>query len=121
LLVGLAGLAVIAVGVGLTYYGAKRKLEDKLMTDQMSQRTRTLARRLGQFGYLAKGIAFAIVGVLLLDAALTNNPAKSRGLDAALHTLLRPPYDAILLISVGIGFAFGMYCFIQSRYRKVGS
>jgi hypothetical protein len=122
LLVGLAGLAVVAVGVGLIYYGVKRKFEDKLMTGQMSQRTRTLARRLGQVGYLAKGIAFAIVGVLLLDAALTNNPAKSRGLDAALHTLVRQPYGAFLLVAVGIGFAaFGVYCFIQARYRKVGS
>jgi Domain of Unknown Function (DUF1206) len=122
LLVGLAGLAVLAVGLGLIYYGAKRKFEDKLLIGQMSQRTRTLARRLGQVGYLAKGIAFAIVGVLLLDAALTNNPAKSRGLDAALRTLVQQPYGAFLLVAVGIGFAaFGVYCFIQSRYRKVGS
>ena len=121
-LVGLAGLAVIAVGVGLIVYGAKRKFEDKLQVGQMSQRIRMLARRLGQLGYIAKGIAFAIVGVLLLDAALTHNPAKSRGLDAALRTLVHQPYGVFLLIAVGIGFAaFGVYCFIQSRYRKVGS
>jgi hypothetical protein len=121
LVVGLAGLAVVAVGLGLIYYGVKRKFEDKLLIGRMSQRTRTLARRLGQVGYVAKGIAFAIVGVLLLDAALTHNPAKSRGLDAALHTLVKQPYGAFLLIAVGIGFAaFGVYCFIQSRYRKVG-
>ena len=122
MLVGLAGLAVVAVGLGLIYYGAKRKFEDKLLTSRMRRRTRTLARRLGQIGYIAKGIAFAIVGVLLLDAALTHNPAKSRGLDAALHTLVRQPYGAFLLIAVGAGFAaFGLYCCIQSRYRKVGS
>jgi hypothetical protein len=121
MLVGLAGLAVVAVGRGLIYYGAKRKFEDKLLTSRMRRRTRTLARRLGQIGYIAKGIAFAIVGVLLLDAALTHNPA-TRGLDAALHTFVRQPYGAFLLIAVGAGFAaFGLYCFIQSRYRKVGS
>jgi hypothetical protein len=73
------------VGIGLIYYGWKRKFEEKLLTGQMSQPVRKLARRLGQFGYPAKGIAFAIVGVLL-DAALTHNPAKSRGIDAALRT-----------------------------------
>jgi hypothetical protein len=88
----------------------------------MSQRTRQLARRLGQFGYLAKGVAFTIVGLLLLDAAITHNPAKSRGLDAALRALAHQPFGVILLIVVGVGFAaFGVYCFIQSRYRKVGS
>jgi hypothetical protein len=71
---------------------------------------------------VAKGVAFTIVGVLLLDAALTHNPAKSRGLDAALRALAQQPFGVFLLIAVGIGFAaFGVYCFIQSRYRKVGS
>jgi hypothetical protein len=45
-LVGLAGV-VVAVGVGLIYYGAKRKFEGKLLIGQMSRRTRQLARRLG--------------------------------------------------------------------------
>jgi hypothetical protein len=81
-----------------------------------------MARRLGQVGYVAKGVAFTIVGLLLLDAALTHNPAKSRGLDAALRALAHQPFGVFLLIAVGIGFAaFGLYCFIQSRYRKVGS
>jgi hypothetical protein len=121
-LVGLAGLVVVAVGVGLIYYGARRKFEDKLLIGQMSQRIRQLARRLGQVGYVAKGVAFTIVGLLLLDAALTHNPAKSRGLDAALRALAHQPFGVFLLIAVGSGFAaFGLYCFIQSRYRKVGS
>lgn len=121
-LVGLVGLVVVAVGVGLIYYGWKRKFEDKLLIGQMSQRVRQLAQRLGQVGYVAKGVAFTIVGILLLDAAVTHNPAKSRGLDAALHALVHQPFGVFLLIAVGVGFAaFGVYCFIQSRYRKVGS
>lgn len=119
-LVGLAGFAVVAVGVGMMYYGWKRKFEKRLMITRMSGRTRTTAVRLGQAGYIAKGIAFGIVGLLLLDAAISDNPAKSRGLDAALHLLVEQPYGAFLLILVAIGFAaFGAYCFFQSRYRKV--
>jgi hypothetical protein len=121
-LIGLAGLVVVAAGVGLIFYGAKRKFEDKLLIDRMSHRVRQLARRLGQGGYVAKGVGFAIVGVLLLDAAITHNPAKSRGLDAALRALAHQPFGVFLLIAVGIGFAaFGLYCFIEARYRKVGS
>jgi hypothetical protein len=121
-LVGLAGLVVIAVGVGLAWYGWKRKFEEKLMIGRMSPNARKLARRLGQFGYVAKGIAFAIVGILLADAAVSHNPAKSRGLDAALHTLVQQPFGVLMLIAVGVGFAaFGVYCFFQARYRKVGS
>jgi hypothetical protein len=88
----------------------------------MTRNARRVTRRLGQVGYVAKGIAFTIVGVLLVDAALTDNPAKSRGLDAALHLLVEQPYGVLLLIAVGAGFAaFGIYCFVQAKYRKVGS
>jgi hypothetical protein len=119
-LVGLAGLAVIAVGVGMAYYGARRKFCKRLMTSRMSARTRRVASWLGQTGYIAKGIAFAIVGLLLVDAALTHNPSKSRGLDAALRTLIEQPFGVLLLVATAAGFAaFGVYCFFQAKYRKV--
>lgn len=122
LLVALAGLIVLAVGIGMVWYGWKHKFEGKLLVSRMSARTRSLARNLGGAGYVAKGIAFGIVGLLLLDAAVSHNPAKSRGLDSALHTLVLQPFGVLLLIAVGVGFAaFGLYCFFQARYRKVGS
>jgi Domain of Unknown Function (DUF1206) len=119
-LVALAGLVVLAIGVGMAVYGARRTFERKLLMGQMSNNVRRLARRLGQVGYIAKGAAFAIVGILLLDAAASHNPAKSRGLDSALHALVDQPYGAFLLILIAFGFAaFGVYCFFQSRYRRV--
>jgi hypothetical protein len=119
-LVAVAGLAVLALGVGLIVYGAKRQFEKRLMTFRMNHGTRQAARRLGQVGYIAKGVAFGIVGVLLVDAAVTHNPAKSRGLDAALRTLIAQPFGKFLLFLVAVGFAaFGIYCFLQARYRKV--
>jgi hypothetical protein len=120
LLIGVAGLVVVAIGIGLAVYGWRRKFEKRLMTSRMSGRTRRSAVRLGQAGYVAKGVALGIVGLLLLDAAISDNPAKSRGLDAALRLLVHQPYGAFLLIVVAVGFAaFGIYCFFQSRYRKV--
>jgi type IV secretory pathway VirB2 component (pilin) len=119
-LVTLAGLVVVAIGVGMIWYGAAKKFEKRLMIARMSGRTRTTAVRLGQAGYVAKGVAFGIVGVLFVEAASTHDPARSRGLDAALRTLLDQPYGPVLLILVAIGFAaFGLYCFLQARYRKV--
>jgi hypothetical protein len=119
-LVTVAGLGVLAIGVGLVLYGAKRAFEKRLMLSRMRHGTRETTRRLGQVGYVAKGVAFAIVGFLLADAAVTHNPAKSRGLDAALRTLIAQPLGPFLLILVAVGFAaFGVYCFLQARYRKV--
>jgi hypothetical protein len=120
LLVTLGGLAVVGIGAGMTIYGARRKFARRLRIGQMTRRTRKLAIRLGQVGYIAKGIAFAIVGLLLLDAALTHNVAQARGLDAALRTVADQPFGVFLLILIAAGFAaFGGYCFFQSKYRKV--
>jgi hypothetical protein len=119
-LIVLCGLGVVALGIGMAVYGARRMFKKKLMIERMSATTRRVVEVLGQVGYLAKGLAFTILGVLLVQAVVTRDPTKSRGLDAALRTLAAQPYGTLLLIVVALGFAaFGVYCFFQSRYRKV--
>jgi hypothetical protein len=119
-LVGLIGVAVAAVGIGLVVYGFLKRFEKQLHTERMSARTRTTSRRLGMAGYIAKGVAYAIAGVLVLLAAVTYDPDKARGLDAALRTLAGQSYGPWLLGLVALGIAgFGVFCFFQARYRKV--
>jgi hypothetical protein len=120
ILVGLAGLAVVALGIGLIVYGARRSFEKRLRIAQMSGATRRIARILGQGGYIAKGVAFGTAGVLLADAGFRDSAARSRGLDAALRTLAATSYGRLLLIVIAAGLAaFGVYCFFQSEYRRV--
>ncbi|GAB3803677.1 DUF1206 domain-containing protein [Micromonospora zhanjiangensis] len=119
-LVGLVGVAVLALGVGMVGYGAKKKFEEKLHTERMNAGTSKLARRLGVAGYSAKGVAVAIAGVLVVGAAVTYDPDKARGLDAALRTLRDQSYGPILLTLVALGIAaFAAFCVIQAKYRKV--
>jgi len=118
--VGLIGLVVVGVGVGLMWYGLKKKFEEHLNTEQMRVEVRKTVRRLGMAGYTAKGVAYGIVGVLLIAAAVTYNASKASGLDGALKTLASQPFGPWLLALVAIGIAaFGIYCFFQARYRKV--
>jgi hypothetical protein len=120
LLVGAIGVVVAAVGVGLVVYGYLKKFEKHLHMGRMSGRVRTLTRRLGVAGYAAKGVAYAIAGVLLVVAAVTYDPDKARGLDGALRTLAEQSYGTWLLALVAAGIAaYGAFCFIQARYRKV--
>lgn len=119
-LVGLAGLVLAAVGVGMVIYGLKKKFERNLKTGEMSPKTRQLTRRLGMAGYAARGSVFAITGLLIVVAAVNYDPEKARGLDAALRTLRDQPYGPWLLAVMALGIAaFGVYCFFQSRFRKV--
>ena len=119
-LVGFIGLVVIGVGVGIFVYGWKKKFLQHLNTQQMAASVRKSTTRLGMLGYEAKGVAYAIAGVLVVTAAVTYKPDKARGLDAALKTLAGHPWGVWLLALIGLGIAaFGIYCFAQARYRKV--
>ncbi len=113
-LIGLIGLIVIGVGVGMFYYGWKRKFAKHLMT----QKKRVL--QLGQAGYMAKGTAYGVAGLLVVVAAVNYDPEKARGLDAALKTLASDSWGVWLLGLIALGIAaFGVYCIAEAKYRKV--
>jgi uncharacterized membrane protein YidH (DUF202 family) len=116
----LAGLALAALGVGLVWYGVKERFEKNLNTGQMAPSTHRLVQRLGVAGYAAKGVAYGIAGLLFVVAAVTYDPEKARGLDATIKTVSEQAYGSILLTLIALGvLAFGIFCFFQSKYRKV--
>ena len=119
-LVGLVGLVVLGVGIGLLVYGVTKKFEKHLNSRQMRPSVRKSTRRLGMAGYSAKGVAYAIAGVLVVVAAVTYDPDKARGLDSALKALAGHAYGGWLLGLIALGVAaFGIFCFFQAKYRKV--
>jgi hypothetical protein len=61
-LVVAAGLAIIGVGVASIVKGAKESFTEEINTSSMSPTTRTGVLRLGQVGYIAKGVALSVVG-----------------------------------------------------------
>jgi hypothetical protein len=114
------GLLVIGFGATLVIKGAKRSFVDEIDTSQMSSTARSSVLGLGQAGYVAKGIAFGVVGALLAYAALTFDKNEAHGLDGAMQTILVQPFGRFLLTAVALGFAaFGLFAIIQSRYRRM--
>lgn len=116
----LAGIAVIAVGVANVIKGVRRKFRDQIDTTTLPDKTTRTVERIGQTGFVAKGVAMALVGVLLAYAAVTFDPEKARGLDGAMHTIAGQPFGRVLLTAVALGFvAFGIFAFLQARYRRM--
>jgi hypothetical protein len=119
-LVVVVGLVVIGVGVGMVVKGVKISIGDEIDLSSMSEATRRVAKRLGQIGYTAKGIAFTVVGGLLGYAALSFKPGQAQGLDGALQAILSQPYGKFLLTVGSFGFAaFGLYALLQARFRRM--
>jgi hypothetical protein len=58
--------------------------------------------------------------VLVVDAAVTHQPAKSGGIDRALLTLRDQPFGPVLLLVAALGLLiFGVYGLCEARWRKV--
>ena len=119
-LVGIAGLIVVIIGAVLVVEGIRRKFMKYLRTGQMSPRTRKVVELLGVVGTTARGLVFALAGVLVIDAAVTHRPSKSGGIDKALLTLRNQPFGEVLLLLAALGLLiFGVYGLCEARWRKV--
>ena len=71
----------------------------------------------GTFGYIARGVAFLIVGGLFGYAAITHDPSKSGGLDQALQKVLDQPFGPVLLCVLGAGLAsYGLFMLARARH-----
>jgi hypothetical protein len=119
-LVGIVGLIIVIAGVALVAEGLRRKFLKNLQTSRMSPRTRRIVEWLGITGTAARGLVFALAGVLVIEAAVTYQPAKAGGIDKALLTLRNQPFGEFLLILAALGLVvFGIYGLCEARWRKV--
>ncbi|WP_130177370.1 DUF1206 domain-containing protein [Cryobacterium sp. SO1] len=113
-----AGIAVLAIGGYFVYKGAARRFTEDLAVPAGTLGTVTVG--LGVAGYIAKGIAVGVVGILLIVAGFTVDPSQSTGLDGALRSLAALPFGVAILVLVGLGLiAYGVYCFFRARFARL--
>jgi hypothetical protein len=112
-----AVIGVVVIGVG--GYHVVKGWTKKFLQD-LSGNPGILATRAGVIGYIAKGIALAVVGVLFVSAAVQNSAGRATGLDGALRSLRQQAVGPWLLTAVALGIAaYGVYSFARSRHARV--
>jgi hypothetical protein len=115
-LVVVAGLALLVLGAYLVYRGVTASFREKL---EPGVDRRVIAA--GRVGYAGRGVAVAVVGVLLVLAAARHDPEQAGGLDAAFTALLQLPLGAVVLGAVALALMFcGVYQVVVARHLVEG-
>jgi len=119
-LVAIAGLGIVIAGLVLVSEGIRAKFMKYLKLSRLSPRMRRLVKWLGVAGTAARGVVFALAGVLVIEAAVTYQPSKAGGIDKALLTLRGQPFGEFLLFLAALGLIiFGIYGLCEARWRRV--
>lgn len=114
-----AGIALLVAGGVYLFLGVTRRYEKSLRGKPAGTAGHAFTA-LGVFGYCAKGLALAAVGLLIVIATAQHDPAQSGGLDAALKAFLDQRYGVWILASVGLGLmAYGVFSLFRSRYQQL--
>jgi hypothetical protein len=118
-LVAALGIAILSVAIAQVHRGITEGFAHDLLPAATSGDSGSAVIILGRTGYVAKGVAIGVVGVLFGWAAVSYDPDKAGGLDDALKTVREQPFGPYLLTIVALGLAaFGLFCFAWARYAK---
>ncbi|PYB71433.1 DUF1206 domain-containing protein [Rhizobium wuzhouense] len=116
-LAGLIGLGFIIGGVVTAMKGIKRSFGRYLELDADKN---TPAVLISIYGLVARGAVFGIIGVFFLYAAFTVDPEQAGGMADALAWVHALPFGGVIYAVVALGLAaFGLYNFVEARFRRI--
>jgi hypothetical protein len=114
--VAIAGLVIVGAGVYQLMRAFKSKLSKRLDVRRISEKVIAICR----FGIAARGVVFGIIGGSIVSAAIRYDPNRAQGTSGAFRMLASQPFGRVLLATVAIGFiAYGVYAFVNARYRRI--
>jgi hypothetical protein len=119
-LVAAVGLGIFGAGLFNLWRGLTRGFRKNLKLRKLSELEDRVFTAIGVVGHLARALVFALIGFFLFRAAYQYDAKEAIGLDGALAQVLRQDYGDTLLGFVASGLlAYGVYCFVEARYREV--
>lgn len=116
-MVTLVGAITVMTGLGLFWKAIQAEFRQQIAADS-DHRIWIVA--LGQFGYVTRGLVFAMIGAFLIIAAWKFNSGEAAGMSGALRALRHQPYGPYLLGLAGAGLcSYGVFEFTQSILRRI--
>jgi hypothetical protein len=116
-LVGFVALCILGAGIAHIVKGIRRSYHRYLSFDAPHHPSLDL---FCVYGLVAKGVVFLIIASFFGYAAFVVDPNQAGSMSDALTWIRRLPFGASLYVLMGLGlFSFGIYGFIEARYRRV--
>ena len=119
--VGRVAVGIVGAGIGvfaLTQLYRAVTSDKSKRVDLSHTRWRWAINALGAYGYLSRGVLFALVGLYVLDAAWRFDPHYSNGIGGALSALRQRAYGVWLLGAIAVGLmSYGLFQILKERYR----
>jgi len=117
-IVGIVGIVVLVIGLAMVREGWSTTFLRAF--ESLTPGLREAVIWLGRTGTIARGVVFAVSGLLVVVAAWTVDPAKAGGVDQAFRTLLQQPFGTVLVVLLGAGLIlFGIYGLAEALWRRV--
>jgi hypothetical protein len=114
------GIGILGAGAFNLWRGLGARFRKNLKLRKMTSTEDRVFTAVGVLGHLARGVVFGLIGFFLVRAAWQYDPKETVGLDGALAKVLEQDYGDTLLGIVASGLlAYGLYCFVEARYREV--
>jgi hypothetical protein len=119
-IVAAIGLAVVVFAVyQFLQHGMDSRFMQRLDRGAMRGGIATHVERAGRWGYSARAVAFAIMGVFFLAAAIQHDPSEAVGLSGALQAMAAHPWVPVVLWAVAVGLVlYGGFCIAEAKYRR---
>lgn len=118
IVLGLTGLGIGIGGISFIVMGVLRSFRNRM--DIPDDTAGTAITILGVIGFVAKGVSLAIVGVLLVVAAVQQDADVAGALDGAIDALLDLMLGPLLAGIVGVGFiAYGVFTVFRAKYATL--
>lgn len=118
--VGLAGVAVVCLGIALAVRALKRKHAEKLEHSRIPASMRRPVVAVGVVGLLGRAGVVTLVGGFLVNAAVQFDPEEAKGLDASLRAVADQPFGPGLLAFAALGIlGYALWSLVETLWRDL--
>jgi hypothetical protein len=120
LVVGVAGVALMAISLYQIYEAIRGRYARESKTEQMNPPERGAFMVLGRIGLTARALVFGLIGYFLVRTAIEAKASNAVGVDGALARLHQQPLGRWLVAMVAAGLlTFAAFSLAEARYRRL--